>query len=220
VTSPFAGPDDTKQAGAYESIYAIPKSLLVFLGKATDLIKAVYEVREISQNKNIPSPLAERCDELETNIMDWQADTAHTDVTSRLAANTGIIHNMTRAFHKAIIVYFAQHIRLLDHRYLKPFVEEVLEGIEAVERIKAEWQVQASPLYWPAFIAASETFDPRLQDRFRAWYAQVEPHAIGSMSPGIGVLEQVWAEGPGDGDRKTSLWRQIAARNNTALMLT
>lgn len=152
--------------------------------------------------------------------MDWQTETAHTDVTSRLAANTGIIQNMTRAFHKAIVLYFAQHIRLLDHRYLKPFVEEVLEGIEAVERIKTEWAVQASPLYWPAFIAASETFDPRLQDRFRAWYAQVESHAIGSMSPGIGVLEQVWAEGPGGGDRKTSLWRQIASRNNTALMLT
>jgi arginine metabolism regulation protein II len=69
-------------------------------------------------------------------------------------------------FGYACPTFFAQHIRRLGHRYLKPYVEDVLDRIEAVERIKTEWQVQALPLYWPAFIAASETFDLRLQDRF------------------------------------------------------
>ncbi|KAL2842692.1 fungal-specific transcription factor domain-containing protein [Aspergillus pseudoustus] len=220
VASPFAGFDDTERADAYESIYAIPKSLLIFLGKTTELINAVLEVRTKIGGTHIPSPLAERCDELESSIMDWQADETRPEVTSRLAANAGIIKNMTWAFHKAIIIFFAQHIRLLGHRYLKPYVEDVLDRIEAVERIKTEWQVQASPLYWPAFIAASETFDSRLHDRFRKWYAQVEPHAIGSMSPGIGLLEQVWMEGPSEVGRKTSLWRHIATRTNTPLMLT
>ncbi|KAL4736095.1 fungal-specific transcription factor domain-containing protein [Aspergillus similis] len=200
VASPFAGFDDTERADAYESIYAIPKSLLIFLGKTTELINAVLE--------------------LESSIMDWQADEIRPEVTSRLAANAGIIKNMTCAFHKAIIIFFAQNIRLLGHRYLKSYVEDVLDRIEAVERIKTEWQVQASPLYWPAFIAASETFDSRLQDRFRKSYAQVEPHAIGSMSPGIGLLEQVWMEGPAKGGRKISLWRHIATKTNTPLMLT
>ncbi|KAL4878158.1 fungal-specific transcription factor domain-containing protein [Aspergillus karnatakaensis] len=220
VSSPFVGFDDTDRADAYESIYAIPKSLLIFLGKTTKLINAVMDARAASGSTHIPSPLAERCDELESSIMDWTVDSTQPEVTSRLAANAGIIKNMTWAFHKAIIIFFAQHVRLLGHRYLKPYVEDVLDRIEAVERIKAEWQVQASPLYWPAFIAASETFDTRLQDRFRKWYTQVEPHAIGSMSPGIALLEQVWAEGPAEGGRKTSLWRTIATRTNATLMLT
>ncbi|KAJ6005038.1 hypothetical protein N7540_012837 [Penicillium herquei] len=218
-TSPSPTSYGVKKTGDYESIYAIPKSLLVFLAKTTELINAVSDARERSGNTHIPSPLAERCDELETSIMDWHADPIATDVTSSPVANANIIHNMTRAFHKALIIFFAQHIRLLGHRYLKPFVEDVIDSIEAVESIKVEWQVSASPLYWPAFIAASEAFDPHLQERFQRWYAQVEPNAIGSMSTGICLLEQVWAEGPSTGSHRTSLWRHIAMRTDTKLML-
>ncbi|KAJ5728381.1 hypothetical protein N7493_004711 [Penicillium malachiteum] len=219
-TSPSPASYDAK-TGAYESIYAIPKSLLLFLAKTTDLINAVSDARERSGNTQIPSPLAETCDELETKIMDWQADPIPiaADVTSSPVANANIIHNMTRAFHKALIIFFAQHIRLLGHRYLKPFVEDVIDSIEAVESIKVEWQVSASPLYWPAFIAASEAFDSHLQERFQRWYAQVEPNAIGSMSTGVCLLEQVWAEGPSNGSHRTSLWRHIAMRTDTKLML-
>ncbi|KAJ5736217.1 uncharacterized protein N7483_001342 [Penicillium malachiteum] len=218
-TSPYPKSYGVKQTGDYESIYAIPKSLLVFLARTTELINAVSDARERSGNTHITSPLAERCDELETSIMDWRADPIAADVTSSPVANANIIHNMTRAFHKALIIFFAQHIRLLGHRYLKPFVEDVIDSIEAVESIKVEWQVSASPLYWPAFIAASEAFDPHLQERFQRWYAQVEPNAIGSMSTGICLLEQVWAEGPSTGSHRTSLWRHIAMRTDTKLML-
>ncbi|KAJ5723271.1 hypothetical protein N7488_001306 [Penicillium malachiteum] len=220
-TSPSPTTYYSKQTGAYESIYAIPKSLLVFLAKTMELINAVSDARERSGNTQIPSPLAETCDELETQIMDWHADPIPIapDVTSSPVANANIIHNMTRAFHKALIIFSAQHIRLLEHRYLKPFVEDVIDSIEAVESIKVEWQVSASPLYWPAFVAASEAFDPHLQERFQRWYAQVEPNAIGSMSTGICLLEQVWAEGPSNGSHRTSLWRHIAMRTDTKLML-
>lgn len=219
ATSPFTGSYESKQAGAYESIYAIPKALLIFLAQTTKLINEVTDAREKSGNTQIPSPLAERCDALEASIMDWHADPTPLDVTSSPVANPNIIHNMTQAFHKAIIIFFAQNIRLLWHRYLKPFVSEVLDCIEAVERVKTEWHVSASPLYWPAFIAASEAFDPVLQERFKSWYAQVEPNAIGSMSNGIRLLEEVWAEGPSTGVYKTSLWRHLAKKTDTKLML-
>ena len=107
----------------------------------------------------------------------------------------------------------------MGHRYLRHYVEDVIDSIEEVERIKVEWQVSASPLYWPAFIAASEAFDLRLQDRFKSWYAQVEPNAIGSMNTGISLLQLVWAEGPSTGVHLTSLWRHIATRTGTLLML-
>ncbi|KAL4779256.1 fungal-specific transcription factor domain-containing protein [Aspergillus varians] len=219
VASPFSS-SGCSDSGSYERIYAIPKTLLVFLDKTTKLIHAVTDVRKTTRNNHIPSPLAEQCDELETSIMDWQAETTPVDLISSPSANADIIQNMTRAFHKAIVIFFAQHIRLLGHRYLRPFVEEALESIEAAERIKVEWQVSASPLYWPAFVAASEAFDPALQHRFKRWYAQVEPYAIGFMSPGIRLLEEVWAEGPSNGGHRTSLWREIATRTNTNLMLT
>ncbi|KAJ5082329.1 hypothetical protein N7532_011372, partial [Penicillium argentinense] len=219
ATSPFTSSYDLKQAGTYENIYAIPKTLLIFLAQTTKLINEVFDAREKSGDTQIPAPLADRCDALETSIMDWHADPTPVDVISGPVANPNIIHNMTQAFHKAIIIFFAQNIRLLGCRYLKPFVSEVMDCIEAVERIKAEWQVSASPLYWPAFIAASEAFDPLLQKRFKIWYAQVEPNAIGSMSTGIRLLQEVWAEGPSTVVHKTSLWRHLARKTDTKLML-
>lgn len=74
--SPFTGFHDTKQAGAYESIYAIPKTLLVFLAKTTELINEVADAREKSGDTQIPAALAEKCDALETSIMDWRGTAA------------------------------------------------------------------------------------------------------------------------------------------------
>lgn len=217
--SQLTGLHETDQE-VYQSIYAIPQRLLVFLNEAIQLISEVTAARQISGNTKIPSPLAERCDELETRIMDWKADSVTADDASDPAANPRIIRHTTQAFHQAIIIYFAQHIRLLGHRYLRPFVENVLSNLETVENIKTEWQTLGSPLYWPAFIAASEAFDPNLQSRFRNWYAQVECYAIGSMDSVIRLLEQVWAEGPSNGSSDICLWRQIATRTKTTLMLT
>ncbi|KAJ5096898.1 hypothetical protein N7456_007619 [Penicillium angulare] len=202
-TSPAAGFYDPKNVGAYESIYAIPKDLLVLLAKTTELINLITDAREESGDRQIPPALAERCDELEASIMNWQAEPQPPDISSSPIANPNIIYNMTRAFHKAIIIFFAQNVGLLGHWYLRHFVEEVINSIEAVEHIKIEWQVSASPLYWPAFIAASEAFDRGLQDRFKAWYAQVEPKAIGSINTAIRLLQDVWAEGPSTLSHKT-----------------
>lgn len=218
-TTPRAGFYSPKHKGGYESIYAIPKDLLIFLAHTTELINLTSEVRERSGTSHIPLTLAERCDQLEMRIMDWQADPIPADVTSSPIANPSIIFNMTHAFHKAIIIFFAQHIRLMGHRYLRHYVEDVIDSIEEVERIKVEWKVSASPLYWPAFIAASEAFDVRLQERFKSWYAKVEPNAIGSMNTGISLLQHVWAEGPSTNVHLTSLWRHIAIRTGTLLML-
>lgn len=204
----------------YQNIYAIPQSLLIFLNEATQLINEVTAARQTSGNAKIPSPLAERCDDLEARIMNWKADPISSDEVSSREANSEIIRHTTQAFHQAIVIYFAQHIRLLSPLYLKPFTENVLSNIEVIENIKTEWQILASPLYWPAFIAASEAFDANLQARFKSWYAQVECYAIGSMDSVIHLLEQVWAEGPSNGSGDTCLWRQVAIRTKTTLMLT
>ncbi|KAF5006439.1 hypothetical protein FDECE_7199 [Fusarium decemcellulare] len=213
----LTAPETSIRGGAYESIYAIPQSLLMLLSQATELINQVTDAREESRNSEIPKSLVERCDDLEKRIMDWHAESTPSNKSS---SNSNIIQHMTRAFHNAIIIFFAQHIRLMGYRYLQTFVENVIESIEAVERIKAEAQILAAPIYWPAFIAASEAFDPNLQDRFRSWYNQVEIYGIECMRTGIRVLVDVWAEGPSRGTRTTSLWKVVAKRTGSSLMLT
>ncbi|WAO95781.1 Zn(2)-C6 fungal-type domain-containing protein [Fusarium falciforme] len=206
---------------AYESIYAIPQDLLMLLNRAVELISKVTEAREISIGTDILPHLVEICDELEKSIMDYEAGYIDADDMSGTASsNLSIIQHMTRAFHNAVIIYFAQHIRLVGHRYLQSFVENVLDSIEAIERIKAETKILATPLYWPAFIAASEAFDLRLQTRFRSWYSQVERYGIEYIRAGRCILEQVWAEGPSRGTRVTSQWKTVVERTGSTLMLS
>ncbi|RSL48368.1 hypothetical protein CEP54_012979 [Fusarium duplospermum] len=187
---------------AYESIYAIPQDLLMLLNRAVELI-------------------IEMCDDLERSIMDYEAgDIDADDMSGTTSSNLSIIQHQTRAFHNAVIIYFAQHIRLVGHRYVQSFVENVLDSIEAIERIKAETKILATPLYWPAFIAASEAFDARLQSRFRSWYNQVERYGIEYIRAGRCILEQAWAEGPSRGTRVTSQWKTVVERTGSTLMLS
>lgn len=134
--------------------------------------------------------------------------------------NATIITLMTRAFHQAVVIYFAQHVRLFAHYYMQPYIHKVIDSIEAIERIKAETEVLAAPLYWPAFIAASEAFDPDLQDRFRKWYEQVEAYGIGIGRTGFGVLSEVWERGPCRGETLTSIWRLVVQDHGTVLLLS
>lgn len=225
--SPHATPSATSSStltsgDAYESIYAIPQDLLMLLNRAIELISNVTEARETSAGTtDIPPHWVETCDNLEKSIMDYESECiGEVDISSMASSNYHIIQHMTRAFHNAVIIYFAQHIRLVGHRYLQAFVENVLDSIETIERIKADAKILATPLYWPVFIAASEAFDYRLQSRFRSWYSQVERYGIEYIRAGLCVLEEVWAEGPSRGARVTSQWKTVVERTGMTLMLS
>lgn len=214
-------PDSVARMVTYESIYGVPQKLLVLLAKAVHLIGQVTQAREENNSVLVPDHLAKECDDLETCIMDKQfEDELEHWLPDQSSTNSTIIRHQTQAFHNAVIIYFAQHVRLLGHRYLQPYVRAVLQHVEAIERIKTETYTLAAPLYWPAFIAASEAFDGDLQNGFRRWYEQVEVYGIEGMRTGFRVLLDVWEEGPPGGNRRTSLWRMVVNRTGRSLMLT
>lgn len=86
--------------------------------------------------------------------------------------------------------------------------------------MNTESEILATPLYWPAFIAASEAFRPALQQRFKDWYKQVERYGIESVRTGIDVLSAVWEEGPCPGQTLTSIWRLVVQRSGATLILS
>jgi arginine metabolism regulation protein II len=214
-------PDSVAHMVTYECIYGVPQTLLVLLAKTAHLISQITEFRQKDDSVLVPDHLVAECDELETCIMDRQfEDELERWLTDRNSTNSAIIRHQTLAFHNAVIIYFAQHVRLLGHRYLQPYIRAVLERVEAIERVKTETYTLAAPLYWPAFIAASEAFDPELQEGFKRWYEQVEVYGIEGMRMGFKVLLDVWKEGPPPANRKTSLWRMITTRTGQSLMLS
>lgn len=207
----------------YECIYGVPKSLLVLLEQATNLIKQVTSARHEKLSPSVPAHLAAQCDALEGEIVDWDAETGLVDnLVSGNRASSEIIRKTTLAFHNALIIYFAQHIRLIRFSYLRPHVRMVLDSIGAIEQLKSQTSILAAPLYWPAFIAGSEAFDRELQDGFKEWYRQVEFYGIASARTGSEVLSRVWEAGPvtDHHPRTTSHWRMVVERLGSILMLS
>ncbi|KAL4908868.1 fungal-specific transcription factor domain-containing protein [Aspergillus multicolor] len=215
--------DDT----SYETVYGVPYALLALLTQAIELINKLHAASSPSACPNsqylVPPHLATECDTLESKTMDWTwSDSAsqtpadlNTDIASR------IITHQTTAFHNALIIYLAQHIRLLSHRFLQPYVKAVLDSMEAIEEIKRETNILAAPLYWPAFIAASETFDSSLQGRFRKWHERMEVYGVEALRTGMDVVGEVWVRGPPTGaGRRTCLWREVVEHGGWALMLS
>lgn len=218
------GPLSPKIAGEttmFECIYGIPQQLLAILESITRLIRRVDDFQMADKFAHLPEDINAACDRLENSILDWKLEDNH---SIALAADTDasreIIRHQTRAFHGALIIFFSQNIRLLDHRYLRRDVDNILDSIETIEHIKAETNMLAAPIFWPAFIAASEAFDPKQQARFRKWHDEVTAYGIASVRTGIDVVNEVWKVGPSKAKRHTSLWRTIIARTGDSLMLS
>jgi arginine metabolism regulation protein II len=219
-TSPSSAKTVSEMA-MFECIYGIPQQLLSLLEEVTRLIRRVDNFCMTDTLANLPDDINAACDRLENDILDWKMEDDH---SLSLAADTNatreIVRNQTRAFHGALVIFFSQNIRLLDHRYLRGDVDNILESIETIEHIKAETNMLAAPIFWPAFIAATEAFDSKQQARFRKWHEEVTAYGIASVRTGIDVVNEVWKLGPSRAKRHTSLWRTIVARTGDSLMLS
>ncbi|KAF4775849.1 hypothetical protein HER10_EVM0001258 [Colletotrichum scovillei] len=209
------------EMASYECIYGIPQSLLVLLQRTSDVIDRIDAARKAHGITSIPKDLDRMCDDIERDIFDWPLDV---ELTRYRDADIGtsfeIIYHQTHSFHNALIIYFSQNVRLLSHRYLRQYVTEVLHDIEAIETIKTETKLLAAPLFWPAFMAATEAHDQRLQDRFRQWYTKVAVYGIKAVRTGTQVVYEVWKRGPSSDGRVTSQWRTVVEETGTTLMLT
>lgn len=205
---------------SWECIYGVPQTLLVLLSKTTQLIAKLTAFRQKHQTSVIPEELMESCDELETIIMDLPSNFELCQSNAEETPSYIIVRKTTLAFQNALVIYFAQHVRLLGYRYLQPYVQEVLANIKEIETIKAEKQILAAPLYWPVFIAGSEAFDHSLQAQFKEWYKGVEVYGIESARTGIIVLEKIWRDGPQTGRKLTSQWMSAVQKMGINLMLS
>ncbi|KAJ5863096.1 hypothetical protein N7455_007164 [Penicillium solitum] len=217
----MTGESTLLEMSAYECIYGIPQSLLILLKESIEIIDEVNHHRMNTEDTSIPEGLNQICDDLEQKIMDWPLDERlHRYEESTNGISATIIYHQTRAFLNALIIYFSQSVRLMSHRYLRQYVQAVLDSIEAIEQLKAETKILAAPLFWPAFMGATEAFEPRYQERFRLWYERVGIYGIEAVRTGIQVVHEVWRQGPTTNRQMHSGWRSVVERTGDYLMLT
>ncbi|QKX57974.1 uncharacterized protein TRUGW13939_05094 [Talaromyces rugulosus] len=214
------GVSSEAQLSAYECIYGIPQSLLLLLKESIEVIDELNFYRTNADMSYVPENLSRKCDELEQRIMDWPIEESlrrHRGSGSDTASI--IIYHQTRAFLNALIIFFSQSVTYISHRYLRQYVLAILDSIEAIEQLKAETKILAAPLFWPAFMGATEAFDPQHQERFRQWYRNVEVYGIEVVRTGIQLLHEVWRLGPAS-NQMPPRWRSVLEIRRDCLMLT
>ncbi|KAI1342564.1 fungal-specific transcription factor domain-containing protein, partial [Xylariaceae sp. FL0016] len=203
----------------FEYIYGVPSILLVMLKDTIDFIDANNRAQSQNGRKTASDDLEGIYDKLESEILDWSMD-EHLEKFRDLDDDQfNIMYQQTKAFHNALIIYFSQNVGRLGFRHLRPYVEAVLDSIEAIEHIKSKTNGLAAPLYWPAFVAATEAFEPRHQQRFREWYDKVEQYGIEGARTGIRVIHEVWQRSRSRNRGQKTAWRCIAEETGATLML-
>ncbi|KAK6387174.1 arginine metabolism regulation protein II [Exophiala oligosperma] len=215
---------EPKDMASCEYVYGVPQSLLVLMRKAVRVVQHVSHYRRKNPGLLYSANLARLCDEIDEEILDWpiEQELSRCSIMSREDDTTKTVEHQTRAFHDALVLYFSQHVRLMHHRHLKPYVESVLYHLEAFDTIR---NGSGSPgfggaLFWPAFIAASEAFDPALQARFMAWFERAKSYGLHSLWGGNAIALEVWNKDSPTKTRITSQWRTIAEERQVELMLT
>lgn len=212
---------ESSAMSSFECIYGIPQNLLAMLEDTIKVIDSVDQAKKVSSPNNFRNDLTSICDDLEQRILDWTAE-GYTGLHSPANedANTKIIRHQTKSFHSALVIFFSQNVRSLNHKYLQQYVESILQSIEAIEQIEAETNMLAAPLFWPAFVAATTTWDEEHQARFQKWYEEASSYGIAAVRTGIRVIRKVWSAGPPRVSSRMCPWRHFVFSNGDNLMLS
>lgn len=217
------GPQDLRGC---EFIYGIPISLIALLRTATRAVEMSSQLRLGKLPSSISSEWEQRLFDIEAEILEWPMEQALSQSLSILRgsessdASIGMIENTTKAFYNAIIIYFSQHVRLMHHRHLRPYVSNILDHLDAIEGIKDSGYGFTGPIYWPFFIAASEAFDESLQRRFRIWFDRVKSYGFQAALTGNEIAQEVWDQEIMLNGRTTSRWRTVMQKRQAHLILT
>ncbi|KAL1639390.1 arginine metabolism regulation protein II [Diplodia intermedia] len=203
-------------SASYELIYGLPRSLLVLVHRTCGLVRKMNRVSAAA----VPPPplMADICDALEDEILDWPVDAEVARLRRARVdeSNSSILQHHIRAFHAATIVFFCRKVRLMNRRFLQRYVNGVVGHLVEIEAIKQREGISANPLLWPAFVAGAEAMESETRERLLGWFEVVERHGVATAKLTRLALEEMWRRedvGCGKGAAPVGVL-------NTQLMLT
>ncbi|KAG9662720.1 hypothetical protein KCU95_g2757, partial [Aureobasidium melanogenum] len=182
---------------ACEFVYGIPQSALVSLRRATVALRLDYLANDCDADAADSIEVQEICRSVELEILNWSARTELGKKAHLFSEDEfRLVKRQTNAFHHALVIYFAKQCRHLPSLYLASNVLAALQDLEELEQLKTTHHIEASPIFWPAFIAACEARDKQTRPRWRTWYEKAEAyHVDHAMSSGRSFAFQTWDYG-------------------------
>lgn len=196
-------------ATLYPEIFGIPEAWLLLLSLVIRLgtEKNGAEQQDSANNLNLKDFIS-RAKNLEDYINQLQGPSPIPTLTNNQSpVDQHILENMLEAMRHALAIYFYRRIYNLNPTMLQQKVVKVRDCLFQCQYADSSVVHGSAGFIWPAFIAACEAEDPKVQDSFTTWFEiSAQRSGLSCFGQTLGSVEKIWQEKRcGDGSSITWL---------------
>lgn len=195
----------------FEQVYSVSEPLFRLIGRVTSL---TFEVGNHHGTLERPLQTSKEVTELEDTICSWQNDPVTQE--SQLAPDQGgnVRFHFQNAIHSALLVYFYKCVRVIDTYAVQPYVEKTFAHLHLYTAAKRQSGDRSSSICWPAFVAACETLDPALRQKFSQWFLdETAQTGIRMFAKAGTAVKQVW-DARDQSNNRNMPWSEILQSDN------
>lgn len=185
-------------ATLYPEIFGIPEPWLFLLSLVIRLAAEKDDAEQDDRANNLNArDFTSRAKALEDCIIHLQypgqsaaAFSSHLSCTEQ-----HLLGNMLEALRNALAIYFYRRIYDLNASMLQEKVGKVLSCLLQCEYADSSAVHGSASFIWPAFIAACEAEDPRVQESFSTWFATTAGRSgVSCFTRTLASIEKIWQE--------------------------
>lgn len=185
-------------ATLYPEIFGIPETWVFLLSQAIRL----GNEKEAAEQRVTPNPLGlsefvrrakavERC----INHLQLPSHSCHTLPGHQSEMDQAVLDNMLEALQHALSIYFYRRIYDVDSSILQQKVLAVRDCLLRRDCADSSVVHGLAELIWPAFIAACEAEDPKVQASFSSWFrSAAQRSGLSCFTDTMANIEKVWQE--------------------------
>lgn len=185
-------------ATLYPEIFGIPETWMILLS----MIIRLGTEKDAAEQPNNPRDLnlkdfISRSKALEDYINHLERPAQNTSNLGihQSSVDERIMENMLEAMRQALAIYFYRRIYDLDASMLQKKVVDVLDCLMQCEYADSSVVHGSAGFIWPAFIAACEAEDPKVQESFSAWFEMsAQRSGLSSFAQTQSSIEKIWQE--------------------------
>lgn len=185
-------------ATLYPEIFGIPEPWLLLLSLVIRLgtEKDGAEQRSSTNGLNLNDFIG-RAKSLEDYIIQLQRPNPATPALTyhQPSVDQHILENMLEAMRHALAIYFYRRIYNLNAAMLQDKVVKVRDCLLQCECVDSSVVHGSAGFIWPAFIAACEAVDVKVQDSFAAWFETSERRSgLACFGRTLASIRTIWRE--------------------------
>ncbi|KAJ5103168.1 hypothetical protein N7532_003697 [Penicillium argentinense] len=202
-------------ATLYPEIFGIPETWMILLS----LIIRLGTEKDASEQQRTPNGLnlkdfISRAKSLEEyiNRLERPSQASFGLGTHQSSVDQHILENMLEAMRQALAIYFYRRIYDIDASMLQEKVTGVRDCLLQCEYADSSVVHGSAGFIWPAFIAACEAEDPKVQESFSTWFEMSSQRSgLSCFGQTLASIEKIWQE-KRDGNGSSVTWVDLMKR--------